>query len=623
MSRVEELKARQAMSKEQLAAAILQDEGTPPHEAGFGEFISQSISTSLAAQKAQRLENPSGVIAAKARLALEKKEIEAAEAEKNQAETRTQQINATGTPKAPAAALTSTSVKGQVSGVFGDVPSVRALRQDARKLQDELDPKGATALFKKIDTQLLAAADKHQAFAAQQEGALASLAEAQHTAEQLEIQHAEAMTEHKVKLNRFAIEAQFPGVAGGFARIEQLQEAIEDQRRDPTIEGVTAALAAQTELERGQEVDQGRLLGPVENQIMAAIAIGFGVLGSALSGLPNHGSEMVNAAIEKDIAAQRNRFRLKGETYARNRNLYELVQRQFDKEWERTASLRGFYLQKAAIIAQQMGATRAQQQILQTTKQHNFNFESRKRDQLITMRSRLAMAEIEIRKMNLTFEAKRNETGPPIPVSILEPIESELFLAHAMMRLENQFWKHTSIVSGAMKFLPGAQKAFERERRLLALIVIRAVQGGRVTEIDAGRAEGIIPNMWATRFTAPKLFANFYAGIAARMKDKIGIPAAGGHDMRAISQYTKGTLNFMDELVKLGGLSPARITLLENRDAEMQRRAGDQWTPRRNMMDQLNEFVAAQQAAGGSIEEIGEAKARGRQQAIGGTGARR
>jgi len=521
----------------------------------------------------------------------------------------------------PAAAATTT-VKAEVSGVFGTVQGLGALNRDARKLAGEIAISGVGPLMKAINPQIQALAEKHHDFDAQLQGTQDSLAEAQVDAQLLEEQHATVMVGWNTKLDRFALEAQYPGVPGGISRIEQLQGVIEDQRRDPTVEGVTAAMAAQTELERGQQVDQGRLLGPVENQIMAAIAIGFGALGSALSGLPNYGMDMVNAAIEKDIAAQRNRFRLKGETYARNRNLYELVQRQFDSEWERSMALRGFYLQKSAIIARQMGAVRAEQQILSAQKRDAFNTDARNKDRLVTMRSRALTAEIEIKKINMTLEAKRNEGGPSIKPAILMPIEHALTALHSTMRLEEQFWK-LGVFSGPLSWSPGNQTVYKKQVELHGFKIARSEQSNRVTEKDREVSVDVVPGVWATRWSGWQQWNNMYANAVENVRNKIGFAKAGGHNMESIERYVAASLKFTDQLIKQGDDFTARADLLSRRGEEMLRGADTQWEARQQFMQDLHEMAEAKQASGGSFEEIDAAKTKGRSAVIGGAGTRR
>jgi hypothetical protein len=556
-----------------------------------------------------------------ARAAREKKAVDEVAAVQEEAEERTTIADAIDLPAGPSAALTApqpTGVRAGVSGAIGPGPTLRVARRRIREIQGQLSGSQLNEFIAATEKDLTALAEKHQDQESQFRGTLDTLAEVEFNQEQLAQRQEEAMNEWKGKLAALDLEARYPGIQGGMARIQQLQEVIEDQRREPTVEGATAAIAAQQELDRAQEPDQGRLLGPVENQIMAAIAIGFGALGSALSGLPNHGLNMVNAAIEKDIAAQRDRFQRKGETYARNRNLYELAQRQYENEWQRTAALRNYYLNKSATVAQQMGATRAQQQILAAAKRDAFNVEARLRDQQATLIGQAMNAETQLAKFNADLEIRRNaaSVGPKIPPGILQPIEHSLNALHATMRLEKQFWDLTKIVTGGFGFIPGAERVYKKQVQIHGFKIARSEQSNRITEKDREVAVDIVPDVWTTRFTAWRQFNNMYGDVVNNLKNKIQSAEAGGHDMTQMRAYTNASIDYAKRVMALGDNFDQRKQFLGRRDEEMQRGAGAQWEARQRFLQQLHELGQASQAQGQTPDEINEAKARARGKVI-------
>lgn len=92
---------------------------------------------------------------------------------------------------------------------------------------------------------------------------------------------------------------------------------------------------------RGMKVDPSRLLRSTGNAVKAAISVGLGAIGAALQGKgTNTAMQYLNAAIDRDIAAQEKEINLKRGAVGDQMNLLQIAQQRFDSKASQFAAVR-------------------------------------------------------------------------------------------------------------------------------------------------------------------------------------------------------------------------------------------------------------------------------------------
>ncbi len=122
------------------------------------------------------------------------------------------------------------------------------------------------------------------------------------------------------------------------AAIEQeaRSKVFEEERakRDAHMQGVAQELRTVEQEARDFKIDPDRKMSGVGNKIMAAVAAGLGAYAAAWTGGRNTGADLVRAAIEDDIAAQRAEIENKRDTVTSKSNELAQLHAQFG-DWQR------------------------------------------------------------------------------------------------------------------------------------------------------------------------------------------------------------------------------------------------------------------------------------------------
>lgn len=136
---------------------------------------------------------------------------------------------------------------------------------------------------------------------------------------------------------------------GPTARVKELGAVVGDPEASPEEKA-----KAQTELDRYGQLDPRRALGGVGTQVLAAISIGLGAYGAAMTGGPNYAMQIIDKAIERDIVAQKDRFRNKRSAFFQEKDIYARKMGALKDEQAAELATAGYMSQNTALMLRGM-----------------------------------------------------------------------------------------------------------------------------------------------------------------------------------------------------------------------------------------------------------------------------
>lgn len=136
-----------------------------------------------------------------------------------------------------------------------------------------------------------------------------------------EQRHAKVLEKAKQGINEAFLIKKYP--LGNEKRVLEL-----DRIRNNPDSAPEKIRAAEQELDGYSREDPSRALGGIAGVVVAAIAAGMGAYGAAMTGSKNSALDTINKAIDRDIAAQRQRFRRKASDYYNKRDMFAKMMRQ-------------------------------------------------------------------------------------------------------------------------------------------------------------------------------------------------------------------------------------------------------------------------------------------------------
>ena len=157
------------------------------------------------------------------------------------------------------------------------------------------------------------------------------------TRDSMQRRRADAEFDADKKMRTMSAEAdlqdRYPGL--DIADVQRHQRTVDSPNSTPKQRE-----AAQAALKKAEEIDPEHVYGgSMGRKIAAAIGMALGAYGSALAGTPNYAMQIVQNAIENDIAAQREEFSRRSKSADRKRyeaeSQYERVSKYWDTEEQR------------------------------------------------------------------------------------------------------------------------------------------------------------------------------------------------------------------------------------------------------------------------------------------------
>jgi hypothetical protein len=145
---------------------------------------------------------------------------------------------------------------------------------------------------------------------------------------------------------------------------QQVQEAQREQERQNEVNGQMAKLNQMSDELKTAKIDPHHFWADkgTGSKIMAAVAIGLGAIGGAMTGKgDNPALEIINKAIDRDIDAQRANLSQKNANYQTQAGLYSMMRQKFSDDRAASLAARTLYLQQAELNVKEI-ATRYQGQ---------------------------------------------------------------------------------------------------------------------------------------------------------------------------------------------------------------------------------------------------------------------
>lgn len=265
--------------------------------------------------------------------------------------------------------------------------------------------------------------------------------------------------------------------------------------------------------------------------IAGAIAAGLGAFGSALTKTPNYALNIINDAIDRDIAAQRQEYQVKKDKVALNQNAYARLMQKGASETDVENLLRERALQ---------GLTREITRI---------STEAGSESALANGRAMIEKTNMEIDQLKFDRQQKRQQTaaawaaaeargdgGQKLPAGNAK----ELGEATAAVQNAQELYKSWNSDAGSagswlMSFLPGtAARRYGDKKKAAAQVIGGYLEGGKLTETDFDRYINMLPEESDGKKRAEEKISAIVSLIAKRQSQQKKALAGSGYNVSGI-----------------------------------------------------------------------------------------
>lgn len=258
------------------------------------------------------------------------------------------QLSFVGGPLSPGRLSGGASISG--SGPLGDLrridKEIQGLEIDPADEEQFISAVGRRQTAKGINLETAGNAVGRQV--AQEEKTALSL-------QTLESMQQAMHTEARQQIDDARIVARYAGLSKSPGEIREMQSIAQNGRG---LDGKEATpeerKKAAKQLAQAENIDPRRALRGFRG-IAAALAAALGELGGAMTGRPNRVVDMLQHAIDNDIAAQKEAFESKRAAVRDTFNAYEFFSRQGVSEREAILATNAFLRENVALVAKQMG----------------------------------------------------------------------------------------------------------------------------------------------------------------------------------------------------------------------------------------------------------------------------
>lgn len=122
--------------------------------------------------------------------------------------------------------------------------------------------------------------------------------------------------------------------------------------------------SAKSQLDKAQSVDPEKYFGGMGGKITAGIAMALGAYGAAFTGGPNYAMQIIQQAIQDNIAAQKESFAKKRGEASEKRSLWDSVKDRFANDRQRETAAYGLSIDQVKQQLEKIKATSSSEEVL-------------------------------------------------------------------------------------------------------------------------------------------------------------------------------------------------------------------------------------------------------------------